>query len=681
MSVLARLQAIGNNLNNLPGSLVYAGTNGSVTGDLAVSGTVSAQKFIGDGSLLSGVAAAGGSGFSGSDLSVSGLFQNNVTGNLLMRVFDESVAYGQVAQVTGTALLPPFYSKTTNVMQVSNVFFSNAVFASNVFAVKMEGLIKPAQSNVYQFRTTYNDGVKLWIGGVNVADSWTFQSSPQVITSNLSIVANLWTPFVLEHASVGNSQRISVEYSTNGSTWLPLTHGNTFQLSYDLYGIGPSQMGTTYFNGKTFFRDYAVLPNSVFSGRASELLGDSMTLGNLAVTGQAFLGNIAYESIVANTITANGAALTSLNATALTTGTLNNSRLPSAISVTSVAGSGSALTALNATAVTTGTLNNARLPSAISVTSVAGDGSALTALNATNIASGTLTNARLPSAISVTSVAGDGSALTALNATNIASGTLNNSFLPSAISVTSVAGDGSALTALNATNVTSGTLSNARLPSAISVTSVAGSGSGLTALNATNVTSGTLANARLPSAISVSSLTATSGSITGDLAVGGQVSRQVATVSYYNSNAQSIPYLSDTNILVNTAFASQGTTGLTLSSGVITNASGGKLTLLVTYNLHYSTVNTAGNRLAWIAYNNTVARYAAVSVTAQTNDGGGSTGLVASCVIILNANDTIVLRTFQTSGVTLSLGYSTSAGFTGNPTSYQPMTYIQLTIL
>lgn len=54
---------------------------------------------------------------------------------------------------------------------------------------------------------------------------------------------------------------------------------------------------------------------------------------------------------------------------------------------------------LNASQITTGTLNNARLPSTISVSTLQGNGSGITDLNATNITSGTLNNARLPTDI------------------------------------------------------------------------------------------------------------------------------------------------------------------------------------------------------------------------------------------------------------------------------------------
>jgi hypothetical protein len=61
----------------------------------------------------------------------------------------------------------------------------------------------------------------------------------------------------------------------------------------------------------------------------------------------------------------------------------------------------STLDLTDATNLTTGTLNNARLPSTISVSTLIGDGSGLSSLNASNIISGTLNNARLPSDITV----------------------------------------------------------------------------------------------------------------------------------------------------------------------------------------------------------------------------------------------------------------------------------------
>tara|TARA_R100001163_G_C5063804_1_gene201186 strand:+ start:289 stop:1461 length:1173 start_codon:yes stop_codon:yes gene_type:complete len=138
------------------------------------------------------------------------------------------------------------------------------------------------------------------------------------------------------------------------------------------------------------------------------------------------------------------------------------------VSASDFYGGGANLTSLNASNVSAGTLDNARLPATISVTNITasslvsaslfyGGGANLTTLNASNVSAGTLDNARLPANISVTNLAGAGASITALDADNINAGTLNNARLPATISVTNVTasslvsasflyGDGSNLT-------------------------------------------------------------------------------------------------------------------------------------------------------------------------------------------------------------------------------------------
>lgn len=102
-------------------------------------------------------------------------------------------------------------------------------------------------------------------------------------------------------------------------------------------------------------------------------------------------GNISADGISANTVSGAGSALTSLNASQLTSGTLPNSRLSgtygSALTLNnsgnSISGNGSGLMALNASQLTTGTLADARIPN----------------LNASKITSGTLADGRLSSNI------------------------------------------------------------------------------------------------------------------------------------------------------------------------------------------------------------------------------------------------------------------------------------------
>jgi hypothetical protein len=138
-------------------------------------------------------------------------------------------------------------------------------------------------------------------------------------------------------------------------------------------------------------------------------------------------GNIvARQDISSRNISASGiATFPTLIAT-------SNIQLNSAgiLTATRFSGDGSTLTSLNATNISSGTLDNSRLPSTIILsgnltaanvtanTNLSGNGSNITALNASNISSGTLNNLRLPTAISITgNIASSAGNLSGVNGT------------------------------------------------------------------------------------------------------------------------------------------------------------------------------------------------------------------------------------------------------------------------
>ena len=174
--------------------------------------------------------------------------------------------------------------------------------------------------------------------------------------------------------------------------------------------------------------------------------------GNMEISGTLYANEFTTNVTSKNVINLSATGSTQIGDTAddihSFTGTVNVAgALSSSLSISGSGfyGSGANLTALNATNVSAGTLNNARLPAAISVTSLAGDGSSLTALNASSINAGTLNNARLPANISVTTVSasthvsastyfGDGSNLSGLSST-LAEVTTNGNTTTNQISV------------------------------------------------------------------------------------------------------------------------------------------------------------------------------------------------------------------------------------------------------
>ena len=203
-----------------------------------------------------------------------------------------------------------------------------------------------------------------------------------------------------------------------------------------------------------------------------------------------------------------GSDITQINASNIDYGTLNNSRLPSNISI---AGSLTAADDIYG--------QDASLQGSVTASDFFGNGSNITSINATNISSGTLDNARLPQNISITGI------VSAVGSISAGQSITSSSFYGSGIGITQI----------NASNVSSGTLDNARLPQNISISGIItaggsvsigqsitsssfyGSGIGITQINADNISSGTLDNARLPQNISVSGSISASSGFSGNL--------------------------------------------------------------------------------------------------------------------------------------------------------------------
>jgi hypothetical protein len=232
-----------------------------------------------------------------------------------------------------------------------------------------------------------------------------------------------------------------------------------------------------------------------------------------------------------------GSSLTSINADLIDTGTLDNARLTSSVTLEgNTFNSASKLVKLDA---------STKLPAV--------DASLLTTLNASSISSGTVADARLSGNVTVQGntfngatqliqtdsssriPALSGTLITNLNGTAVTSGTVADARLSSNVTLkanvfngvsqlmeTTAAGkipalDGSLITNLNGTAITTGTVADARLTSAVTLMgntfngaddlvqlNSSGhlptlNGSNLTNLAANNITTGTIADARLSS--------------------------------------------------------------------------------------------------------------------------------------------------------------------------------------
>ena len=408
-------------------------------------------------------------------------------------------------------------------------------------------------------------------------------------------------------------------------------------------------------------------------------------------------------------VSGNGVALTAINASNISSGTLANARTTASdansastivardasgnfganVITATFSGNGATLSAINASNISSGTIANARTTAAsangastivlrdsggsfdanlVNAVSLSGNAATVTGINASNIASGTIANARTTAAtangastivlrgasgefaagaITGTSFSGNGAAITAINASAITTGTLDNartsaasangastivlrdangSFAGNVITgttgtFTSVSGNGVALTAINASNISSGTIANARTTASdangastivtrdangsFSANIITANGSAISAINASNISSGTIANARTTAATANGASTIVLRGTSGEFTAGAITG---ASFTGSGSGLTSIPNSATTAASANgasTIVARDSNGSFTANVGTFTTVSGagGGLTSINASNLSSGTVATA--RLATGTANST----------------------------------------------------------------------------
>jgi hypothetical protein len=392
-------------------------------------------------------------------------------------------------------------------------------------------------------------------------------------------------------------------------------------------------------------------------------------------------------------VSGNGVALTAINASNISSGTIANARTTASdangastivsrdangsfganVITATFSGNGATLSAINASNISSGTIANARTTASSSngastivqrdsggnfaaatvTAAVIGDLSGGSNINASNIASGTIANARTTAA-------------TANGASTIVLRGSSGEFAAGAITATSLSGNGSAITAINASAITTGTIANARTTadsangastivardaggnfSANTITAttfsgaMSGNGASLTNINASNISSGTIANARTTAATANGASTIVLRGTSGEFSAGA-----ITGVSFTGSGSglTSIP---------NSATTANSANG---ASTIVARDANGSFTANVITGTTGTFTNISGNGVSLTAIN-------ASNITSGTIANARTTGATAngaSTLVLRDANGDFSARTI-TANLTGTASSATTA--------------------
>ena len=420
-----------------------ASTSLVVTGDANISGAVTATSFTGDGSGLTGLNA--------SNLT-SGLVPSSVLPAVMINDISGNAGTASAWETARTFAIVGDGSGSVSVDGSANVSLNLSVTggdADTLDTLNSTQFLRSDTSDTMSGTLTANffagNGSALIALNANNITTGTLSNDRLPATLTKDISGNAAT--ATNAASAGNADTLD---SLNSTQFLRSDQSDSMTGTLTATALVGNGSGLTNLNASSITGgtiSAARLPSTmsgIFNGNA-DTASRWENARTINLTGDAS-GSVSIDgsSDVTLTVSVSDAATA---ANALTLGNLNSTQflrsdqsdsISGTLTATAFGGNGSALTALNASNISTGTISNDRLPATITKNI---SGNAATATNANNLDNLNSTqflrsdqSDTMSGTLTATAFSGNGSNLTSLNATNITSGTISDSILPNSMS-------------------------------------------------------------------------------------------------------------------------------------------------------------------------------------------------------------------------------------------------------
>ena len=90
--------------------------------------------------------------------------------------------------------------------------------SSNNFSARWTGTVYAATTGSYRFQTSSDDGVRVWINGVQVINNWTDHAATTNTSANISLAAGQFATVKVEYYEKGGSAVMRLRWQTPGTT-------------------------------------------------------------------------------------------------------------------------------------------------------------------------------------------------------------------------------------------------------------------------------------------------------------------------------------------------------------------------------------------------------------------------------------------------------------------------------
>ena len=419
-----------------------ASTSLVVTGDAHISGAVTATSFTGAGAGLTGLNA--------SNLT-SGLVPSSVLPSVMINDISGNAGTASAWETARTFAIVGDGSGSVSVDGSANVSLNLSVTggdADTLDSLNSTQFLRSDTSDTMSGTLTANffagNGSALTALNANNITTGTLSNDRLPATLTKDISGNAAT--ATNAASAGNADTLD---SLNSTQFLRSDQSDSMTGTLTATALVGNGSGLTNLNASSITGgtiSAARLPSTmsgILNGNA-DTASRWENARTINLTGDAS-GSVSIDgsSDVTLTVSVSDAATA---ANALTLGNLNSTQflrsdqsdsISGTLTATAFGGNGSALTALNASNISTGTISNDRLPATITKNI---SGNAATATNANNLDNLNSTqflrsdqSDTMSGTLTATAFSGNGSNLTSLNATNITSGTISDSLLPNSM--------------------------------------------------------------------------------------------------------------------------------------------------------------------------------------------------------------------------------------------------------